>query len=255
MERFDFGEKSDMETKNNNSNDDVNVKLQDLDNKIDNLSRKMKKIENKIDKLLEQDKKNSETDVEVEEDSELEPDYLTGPSMFSTDFSSENPAIRNTALELLRRSIATASEIAKETKKDRAVESLYLNDLASRNKIRKLRIGRKIYFYIGRSREIRPFKNPIIQPDWREILLSIIRALQSFDSNQKLSIKKIVKHYKEFTQPDSETEEDLPEQFQEVIQKEIISLLQDIEKKTTFIKLDLNAQKVEFIVNEWLQLG
>lgn len=260
MERIEIGENSEMETKNNNSNDDMNGKLQDLNTKIDDLSKKMKKIENKIDKLLESNKINSELEVVVEEDNEQEEDFLTGSLMFDPEFSGENfsgenPAPKNTAMTLVRLTIATASEIAQFTGKDRAVESLYLNDLASRNKIRKLRIGRKIYFYTGRPKEIKPFKNSLIKAQWREILLSIIRATDSFENDQKIKLTKLIKYFKDFSQSENQTNEILSSNFEEELEGVVKQLILEMKEKTNFIKYDSEKDKVEFLVNEWLKLG
>lgn len=56
--------------------------------------------------------------------------------------------LQETAKALTKISQGTASDIAKETKKKRAVESDYLNQLVNLGYINKQRKGRKVYFYI-----------------------------------------------------------------------------------------------------------
>ncbi len=59
--------------------------------------------------------------------------------------------LRKTAMTICRRSRATAEEIAQETKRARAVESAYLNQLVIMGYLKKERNGRKAYFYVDRE--------------------------------------------------------------------------------------------------------
>ena len=56
--------------------------------------------------------------------------------------------LRKTAMAICKLGMATASEVAKETGRARAVESDYLNQLVAAGYIKKKRVGRKVYFYV-----------------------------------------------------------------------------------------------------------
>jgi DNA-binding transcriptional ArsR family regulator len=56
--------------------------------------------------------------------------------------------LRTTALNLYSLGIADAEEISKNTGKERAVESNYLNQLERMGYVEKIRKGRKVYFKI-----------------------------------------------------------------------------------------------------------
>ncbi|WP_394697846.1 winged helix-turn-helix domain-containing protein [uncultured Methanomethylovorans sp.] len=57
--------------------------------------------------------------------------------------------LRTTATVLFESGPATAEEISKITKKERAVESGYLNQLVRMKHVNKYRDGRKVYFCIN----------------------------------------------------------------------------------------------------------
>ncbi len=59
--------------------------------------------------------------------------------------------LRKTAMSICRCSRATAEEIAEQTKRARAVESAYLNQLVIMGYLKKERKGRKAYFYVDRE--------------------------------------------------------------------------------------------------------
>lgn len=59
--------------------------------------------------------------------------------------------LRKTAVVICRKGRATAEEIAEQTGRARAVESAYLNQLVTMGYIKKMRKGRKAYFYIDRD--------------------------------------------------------------------------------------------------------
>ena len=56
--------------------------------------------------------------------------------------------LRNTAMALLRVHKASAEQISKETQRETALETLYLNQLTHMGYIRKCRKGQTIYFYL-----------------------------------------------------------------------------------------------------------
>ena len=59
--------------------------------------------------------------------------------------------LRKTAMSICRCSRATAEEIAEQTKRARAVESAYLNQLVTMGYLKKERKGRKAYFFIDKE--------------------------------------------------------------------------------------------------------
>lgn len=59
--------------------------------------------------------------------------------------------LRKTAMSICRCSRATAEEIALQTKRARAVESAYLNQLVIMGYLKKERKGRKAYFFIDKE--------------------------------------------------------------------------------------------------------
>ncbi|MEM1588898.1 MAG: transcriptional regulator [Candidatus Bathyarchaeia archaeon] len=59
--------------------------------------------------------------------------------------------LRKTAMTICRLGRATADEVAKQTRRARAVESAYLNQLVVMGYIKKERKGRKAYFYIDKG--------------------------------------------------------------------------------------------------------
>jgi len=75
----------------------------------------------------------------------LEPDVM---SLLSLPTS-----LRRTAMVLYKMEKATADEIAKETKRLRAVESAAANQLVRLGYLKKKREGRDVYFYIESSLE------------------------------------------------------------------------------------------------------
>jgi hypothetical protein len=59
--------------------------------------------------------------------------------------------LRKTAMTLCRMGRATAEDISGQTKRARAVESAYLNQLVIMGHLKKERTGRKAYFYVERE--------------------------------------------------------------------------------------------------------
>jgi hypothetical protein len=59
--------------------------------------------------------------------------------------------LRKTAMTICRCSRATAEEISGQTKRARAVESAYLNQLVIMGYLKKERKGRKAYFFIDKE--------------------------------------------------------------------------------------------------------
>jgi hypothetical protein len=61
--------------------------------------------------------------------------------------------LRKTAMALCRLGRATADEISGQTKRARAVESAYLNQLVIMGYLKKERNGRKAYFFVDRENQ------------------------------------------------------------------------------------------------------
>ena len=59
--------------------------------------------------------------------------------------------LRKTAMTLCRMGRATAEDISQQTKRARAVESAYLNQLVIMGHLKKERVGRKAYFFVDRE--------------------------------------------------------------------------------------------------------
>ncbi|MEM1566557.1 MAG: transcriptional regulator [Candidatus Bathyarchaeia archaeon] len=59
--------------------------------------------------------------------------------------------LRKTAMTVCRLGRATADEVAKQTRRARAVESAYLNQLVIMGYLKKERKGRKAYFYVDKE--------------------------------------------------------------------------------------------------------
>jgi len=58
--------------------------------------------------------------------------------------------LQKTILELLRLGKGTATEVAAKTRRSRALESLYLNQLTQMGYVAKERVGKAVYFSIPR---------------------------------------------------------------------------------------------------------
>jgi len=61
--------------------------------------------------------------------------------------------LRKTAMTVCRLGRATADEVAEQTKRARAVESAYLNQLVIMGHLKKERNGRKAYFFVDRENQ------------------------------------------------------------------------------------------------------
>jgi len=68
--------------------------------------------------------------------------------------------LRKTAVTLCKLDNATADQVAEQTKRARAVESGYLNQLVLMGYVKKERRGRKAYFYVEREENQNGVKEP-----------------------------------------------------------------------------------------------
>jgi hypothetical protein len=112
--------------------------VQVLEKIRDNLERLNEKMEVMIE-LQKHDRK----DIQPPPDTPL--DVMTLLSM--------PDHLRKTAMTLCRLGRATADEIAQQSRRARAVESAYLNQLVIMGYLKKERKGRKAYFYVDREKE------------------------------------------------------------------------------------------------------
>ncbi len=111
------------------------------------LGRNPALILQKIKECLDQLNEKMEVMIEIQKhnqkDSESIPDVLDVMTLLSLP-----DHLRKTAITISRLDQATAEEIAEQTKRARAVESGYLNQLVMMGYLKKERRGRKAYFYI-----------------------------------------------------------------------------------------------------------
>jgi len=68
--------------------------------------------------------------------------------------------LRKTAVTLCKLDHATADQVAEQTKRARAVESGYLNQLVLMGYVKKERRGRKAFFYVEREENQGEMKEP-----------------------------------------------------------------------------------------------
>jgi len=115
--------------------------LNQLNEKIDALLEFDSKILRTNEKLLEKISNETEANDELG----LTPDTL---SLLSLPL-----ALRKTVMVLYRLEQATADDLAKETKRLRAVESAAANELVRMGYVKKKREGREVYFYLNAPEE------------------------------------------------------------------------------------------------------
>jgi len=119
-----------------------------LPRKVDPISTTLlQKIKESLDQLNEK----MEVMIEIQKHgqhvtSEGIPDVLDVMTLLSLP-----DHLRKTAVTLCKLDQATADAVAEQTKRARAVESGYLNQLVLMGYVKKERRGRKAYFYIERD--------------------------------------------------------------------------------------------------------
>lgn len=112
--------------------------LQKIKESLDRLNEKMEVI-------IELQKHSSKSDPDI-------PDVLDVMTLLSLP-----DHLRKTAITLCKLDQATAEEVAEQTRRARAVESSYLNQLVMMGYLKKERRGRKAYFYVDKE-EVRNAK-------------------------------------------------------------------------------------------------
>lgn len=107
----------------------------------------LEKIRENLERLNEKIEVMIELQKHGREDSQLIPetplDVMTLLSM--------PDHLRKTAMTVCKFGRATADEISQQTRRARAVESAYLNQLVIMGHLKKERKGRKAYFYVERE--------------------------------------------------------------------------------------------------------
>jgi len=116
------------------------------------LGKKPLQILEKIKENLE--KLNEKMEIMIELQKHGKRDVKTIPQEAALDVMtllSMPDHLRKTAMTVCRLGRATADEVAQQTRRARAVESAYLNQLVIMGYLKKERKGRKAYFYVDRE--------------------------------------------------------------------------------------------------------
>ena len=124
--------------------------------KNDHLNKKPSTILEKIEEALEKLNDKVEIMIEIQKNgssSNYQKSALSLPdaSLDVMTLLSMPDHLRKTAMSICRCSRATAEEISEQTKRARAVESAYLNQLVTMGYLKKERKGRKAYFFIEKE--------------------------------------------------------------------------------------------------------
>jgi len=110
----------------------------------------LQKIKESLDRLNEK----MEVMIEIQKHGQRVPGQEGVPDVLDVMTLLSLPDhLRKTAVTLCKLEQATADEVADQTKRARAVESGYLNQLVLMGYVKKERRGRKAYFYVDRERE------------------------------------------------------------------------------------------------------
>jgi len=117
------------------------------------LSRKPLHVLEKIKENLERLNEKMEIMIEIQRHGKKELEAFPDASLDVMTLLSMPDHLRKTAMTICRCGRATAQEIASQTKRARAVESAYLNQLVLMGYLKKERKGRKAYFYADRENQ------------------------------------------------------------------------------------------------------
>ena len=109
-------------------------------------TRLLQKIKDSLDRLNEKMDVMIEIQRHPQSETETIPDALDVMTLLSLP-----DHLRKTAVTLCKLGEATAEEVAEQTKRARAVESSYLNQLVLMGYLKKERRGRKAYFYVEKE--------------------------------------------------------------------------------------------------------
>lgn len=118
-------------------------------------SKKPLSILEKIEESLEKLNDKIEVMIEIQKNGNSNNQRASSPlpdaSLDVMTLLSMPDHLRKTAMTICRCSRATAEEVADQTKRARAVESAYLNQLVIMGYLKKERKGRKAYFFIEKE--------------------------------------------------------------------------------------------------------
>ena len=117
------------------------------------LSKKPLNVLEKIKENLERLNEKMEIMIEIQRHCKKELQAFPDASLDVMTLLSLPDHLRKTAMTICRCGRATAQEIASQTKRARAVESAYLNQLVLMGYLKKERKGRKAYFYADREKQ------------------------------------------------------------------------------------------------------
>jgi len=117
------------------------------------LSKKPLHVLEKIKENLERLNEKMEIMIEIQRHGKKELEAFPDASLDVMTLLSMPDHLRKTAMTICRCGRATAQEVASQTKRARAVESSYLNQLTLMGYLKKERKGRKAYFYTDRENQ------------------------------------------------------------------------------------------------------
>jgi len=112
---------------------------------LEKMRKELVQLSSKIDRVIEMEEKilRSIAEPKREHEKEAELGALDVMTLLSLP-----DHLRKSAMVICKVGGATASEVARETGRARAVESGYLNQLVTMGHLKRKRDGRKVYFYI-----------------------------------------------------------------------------------------------------------
>jgi hypothetical protein len=115
------------------------------------LGRKPLQVLEKIRENLERLNEKMEVMIELQKHGRKDIQPLPETPLDVMTLLSMPDHLRKTAMTVCRLGRAAAEEVAQQTKRARAVESAYLNQLVIMGYLKKERKGRKAYFYTDRE--------------------------------------------------------------------------------------------------------
>lgn len=110
-------------------------------NVLEKIRENLEKLNEKVEIMIE---------LQKHDRKEVQPTLADVPLDVMTLLSMPDH-LRKTAMTICRLGRATADETADQTKRARAVESAYLNQLVNMGHLKKERNGRKAYFFVERE--------------------------------------------------------------------------------------------------------
>jgi uncharacterized protein (DUF1015 family) len=110
-------------------------------NVLEKIRENLEKLNEKVEIMIE---------LQKHDRKEVQPTLADAPLDVMTLLSMPDH-LRKTAMTICRLGRATADETADQTKRARAVESAYLNQLVNMGHLKKERNGRKAYFFVERE--------------------------------------------------------------------------------------------------------